>query len=374
MNSEWAGSIKMNRYQQIAFWIFVFFATAGLIWLFQGVLAPFLLGMVIAYLLNPVVTSLQQNGLPRWASVLLVLFIFLAIMVLALAITIPLLGREVAQITEILPSLFDKLQEVARNFVGYLSPYVDVSAIDANKMVTQLQNKAGSILSAGGNVVSSVLKGGAAVASFIATAFLMPIVAFYMMLDWPHFVHTINDLLPRQHMPRIHKLLDEINLTLSGFIRGQLLVCVFLGLFYGLGLTLIGLEFGFLVGIIAGILSIMPYVGSGSGLLAGIAMAWFQTNDITMVFVVVAIFGLGQFIEGNFLTPKLVGDKVGLHPLWIIFALMAGGSLMGFTGLLIAVPVAACIGVLVRHLISEYKSSVYYGGVARVIVAPTDPD
>jgi len=363
----------MTKSQQIYFWIFVGFLAIGLLWLFQDILTPFVLGIVIAYLLNPLVSNLQKNGLPRWAAVLLVLFLFMALMVLGLAVSIPILGKEIAQVTEALPTLSRKLEEAARHIASYLSPYIDVSAIDTDQVVSNLQDKAGSILSAGGNVVTSVLKGGAAVAGFLATAFLMPIVAFYMMLDWPHFTHTLNDLLPRQSMPKIHRIIDEIDLTLSGFIRGQVLVCVFLGTFYGLGLTLIGLEFGFLVGLAAGVLSIMPYVGSGTGLIVGIAMAWAQTKDPVMVGLVVSIFGLGQFIEGNFLTPKLVGDKVGLHPLWIIFALLAGGSLLGFTGLLIAVPVAACIGVLVRHVISEYKASVYYAGVARVI-DPTNPD
>ena len=233
---------------------------------------------------------------------------------------------------------------------------------DSEAIVENIQGQAGQILQAGKGVLAGLVAGSAAIFSFVSFVFLMPIVAFYMMLDWPRLVAKVDELLPRDKASTVRDLMAETDRTLAGFIRGQLTVCLILGLFYGIGLTLIGLRFGFVIGMAAGILSIMPYVGSAFGLFMSVGVAWFTTGSPTMVVAALVVFGIGQFIEGNFLTPKLVGNNIGLHPLWVIFALMAGGTLMGFVGLLIAVPVAAVIGVMVRFAFAEYKKSAYYVG------------
>jgi len=339
------------------FWICVVALFAGFLLLFQGILMPFVLGMAIAYLLNPLVLRLERAGWPRWASVLSILFSFLLVMGLGIGFLVPVLFHEALQLSDDLPQWLARAQlalsEITQRF-GVEIP------TDTAAFVDSVQGQGGSVFKAGRSVLAGVLAGGAAIMSFASFIFLMPIVAFYMMLDWPRLVSKFNELIPRDKSSTVRNLTAEFDRTLSGFIRGQVTVCFILGLFYGIGLTAIGLRFGFVIGLSAGILSIMPYVGSGTGLVMSMAVAWFTTGNPMLVLAALVVFGIGQFIEGNFLTPRLVGDNIGLHPLWVIFALMAGGSLLGFTGLLIAVPVAAVIGVLVRHAIAEYKKSSYY--------------
>jgi len=341
------------------FWLAIIALFIGFIWLFQSILTPFILGMVIAYLLNPLVLKLEGEGWPRWAAVLLILVTFMMVLMAAVSFLVPVLLREGAQLVGDLPGWInaaqDKIVDIAARFGVTLTP-------DSEAIVENIQGQAGQILQAGKGVLAGLVAGSAAIFSFVSFVFLMPIVAFYMMLDWPRLVAKVDELLPRDKASTVRDLMAETDRTLAGFIRGQLTVCLILGLFYGIGLTLIGLRFGFVIGMAAGILSIMPYVGSAFGLFMSVGVAWFTTGSPTMVVAALVVFGIGQFIEGNFLTPKLVGNNIGLHPLWVIFALMAGGTLMGFVGLLIAVPVAAVIGVMVRFAFAEYKKSAYYVG------------
>jgi len=194
----------------------------------------------------------------------------------------------------------------------------------------------------------------------ISLLLITPVVAFYMLRDWDAFVKKVDDLLPKRYKHSIEKQAKEIDCILSSFIRGQLSVCVLLGLFYAVGLYIVGLDLGILVGFLAGIISFIPYVGSIFGFVVSVAIAFAQFDSLMPIAQVVGVFMVGQFIEGNFLTPNLVGESVGLHPVWIMFALLAGGVLLGFLGLMIAVPVAAIIGVLVRHAIENYKQSSLY--------------
>lgn len=350
--------ISAAQVKQGIFWTLVVVAFFYLLGLFQPVLTPFLSGIIIAYLLNPLVNRVERFDLPRWGAALLVLAAFFALLTVALALGIPLLVREVGLLVDGLPEFFDALQIWASGILEKLTPFI--GPFDPESLFAGVKDQATSLLGVGRHLLGSLLAGGGAVVSFALTLLLVPIVAFYMMVDWPKFTQQIDGLLPRAHAPTIRNLLKEIDTTIAGFIRGQLSVCLVLGLFYGLGLALLGLDLGFVLGIAAGALTIIPYVGSALGLVAGMAMAWFQTGDMWVVGMAFTIFAIGQFVEGNILTPKLVGENVGLHPIWIIFALMAGGSLLGFVGLLVAVPVAAIIGVLVRHFIGEYKKSSYY--------------
>lgn len=347
--------IVISAQTKTVFWALIIAAFVGFVWLFQSILAPFVLGLIIAYLLNPIVLRVASLGLPRWLAVLLILFAFLGLLVLGIAMLVPVLIREIVQMSDDLPGWITAAQVSLIEFANRLGLDIDPAQIAGN-----LQGQAGQILKAGKGLLAGVMAGGVAVASFITFIFLMPIVAFYMMADWPRLTAKINELLPKSKAAVIHDLWNQIDRTLAGFIRGQLSVCVLLGIMYGLGLTLIGLRFGFLIGMTAGLLSIMPYVGSAIGLVLSVGVAWFTTQDLGLVGMAVIVFVVGQIIEGNFLTPKLVGGNVGLHPLWIIFALMAGGALAGFVGLLVAVPVAAVIGVMIRFALQEYKKSDYY--------------
>ena len=228
----------------------------------------------------------------------------------------------------------------------------NIKAMIKDNMTTGLQF--------GGKLLKGLVSNGFALINLISLLLITPVVAFYMLRDWDTFVKKVDNLLPRKSKNVIREQFRQIDRALSGFIRGQLSVCLILGTYYSLGLKFVGLDLGILVGFLAGLISFIPYVGSISGFVISIILALAQFNDYTKVLEVIAVFAIGQFVEGNFLTPKLVGDNVGLHPVWVMFALLAGGVLLGFLGLMIAVPVAAIIGVLMRYTINNYKKSSLY--------------
>jgi len=233
---------------------------------------------------------------------------------------------------------------------------------DIDKLRTSVGEHAGEAVTWALNVVKRLLTGGLAVLNVLSLLFITPIVTFYMLRDWDVMVAKVDSWLPRQHRDSIHRHAAEINRTLSGFIRGQASVCLALGAFYGLGLSLVGLDLGLVIGLGAGFISFVPYLGSITGFVVGVGLALAQTQSWELPAMVAGVFLAGQVLEGNFLTPKLVGDKVGLHPVWIMFALLSGGGLFGFVGLLLAVPVAAIVGVLSRSALKRYlRSSLYHG-------------
>jgi predicted PurR-regulated permease PerM len=352
----------MNN-KPVQFWIFVAIFTALFIWLFQGILAPFIVGFIVAYLLNPIVEKSANKNIPRWASAILILAVFFIFVLIGLLFAIPVLVREMVDFFQLLPSLIQSghtwATEKLNNFgVAVPQNMADLRAIDT----AFISEKSGDVLNAGKSVLGGLLKGGMAIIGVITFLVLMPIVAFYMMVDWPRIIAKFHDLLPQNNKKRIKEILSDIDTSLSGFIRGQLTVCLLLGGFYAIALSFMGLQYGFFIGVAAGLLSIIPYIGSMFGLIASVGMAFYQFGGWEYPLIALVIFALGQLVEGNYLTPKLVGGSVGLHPLWVIFVLMAGGALMGFVGMMIAVPVAAIIAVLIRHGLKDYKQSAYFKG------------
>ncbi|NQZ14416.1 MAG: AI-2E family transporter [Alphaproteobacteria bacterium] len=330
----------------------------GFVWIFKGVLTPFVLGIAIAYLLEPVVGILIKLKLPRIAAVLLILLSFFIFVAGVLAFAGPPLAREAAGLAESIPGYVDQ-------FVEFLTPYL-TSAQEkfggdyVENLKTFLQSNAGKVIQVTGGVASGLASGGQAVVGFLTTVLLTPLVAFFMMQEWPRVTAWINDLIPREKERMIKDLLSQMNAKVSGFVRGQITVAFFLAVINAEAHTIADLNYGFLIGISAGVLSIIPMVGSFFGLFVSLIVAWFQAGELSYVGIIAAIFVAGQIIEGNILSPKIIGDSVGLHPLWIIFALMAGGSLFGILGMLLAVPVAAVIGVLVSFAILQYKASPLY--------------
>lgn len=242
------------------------------------------------------------------------------------------------------------LQRLAERFPGLIG----------GNLEEMIKGNIGNGVKFAGALLKGLIANGFAFINLISLILITPIVTFYMLRDWDTFVCKFEGLLPKKSKKGIMESMKEINVIIAGFIRGQLSVCLILGLYYSIGLKLVGLELGLLVGFIAGVISFIPYVGSITGFVLGIILAFAQFGDVTHVMYVVAVFLSGQFLEGNFLTPKLVGDSVGLHPVWVMFALLAGGVLLGFLGLMLAVPVAAIIGVLVRNMIKRYKQSSLY--------------
>lgn len=340
------------------FWMITSFFLFGFIWIFNPVLLPFVLGIALAYLLDPAMEKLAGWKFPRWAAALTILSFFFVIILSILALVLPMIFRELQQLAEMSPDYADKAWTMIAPYAEWIQTRIGNS--DLSSLENTLRNNIGNAFKIGGNLVTGLANGGQAVTGFLTTLVITPIVAFFMMKEWNVITTWLDDMLPRDNYDTIRSLLDKMNQKMSGFIRGQLSVALALALIYAIALTIAGLNFGFLVGFIAGLLSIIPMLGSTIGLLVSIVIAWFQMKSWGFVAIIAAIFLTGQFIEGNILTPRLLGKSVGLHPLWILFAVMAGGSLFGLTGMLLAVPVTAIAGVLLSFGIERYKDSAYY--------------
>ena len=326
--------------------------------LFKTMLLPFVLGIAVAYLLNPTVNKLGDIGISRAPAAMMILGGFLILILGFAGVISPILYRELSQFSDDLPQYIEKFWGVMSPITARIDQYVGGS--NGESLEALLKKNAGSAASAANYIVHKIASGGQAVMDMLSVAIFMPIVAYFMMKEWVSVTKWIHDLMPRHSEEVIIGLLKQIDLKLSGFVRGQITVAVFLGVSYAVMLSLAGLKYGFLIGLMSGLLSVIPMVGSAVGLIVSVAVAWFQSGDLTFVGLIGGIFIGGQLVEGNFLTPKLVGDSVGLHPLWVFFALLAGGSLLGILGMFLAVPIAAVVGVLLSFAIGKYKLSAYY--------------
>ncbi|MFS4437279.1 AI-2E family transporter [Paracoccaceae bacterium GXU_MW_L88] len=327
-----------------------------MLWLLKGILFPFLAGMALAYFLDPLADRLERQGIKRvWATVIISLGL-LSVLVVVIAFAVPLLYQQAVAFAQAAPGYLDQLQNLL--ITRFPEVYSEGSQINTaiDNFISMVQERAGEI-------AGSVLKSSLRLVDAVVAIVVIPVVTFYMLLDWDRMMAKVNRWLPADHAERIRGIAQEIDNVLAGFVRGQLTVCLILGTFYAVALAIVGLDFGLLVGMFAGLLTFIPYVGSIVGGALSIGLALFQFwGDWVMVIAVAAIFVTGQMVEGNFLSPKLVGDSVGLHPVWLMFALSAFATLFGFTGMLIAVPVAACLGVFFRHAMDEYfKSDLYRG-------------
>lgn len=347
----------------ILFWSLTFTGFLAFVFLFKGMLLPFVLGIAVAYLLNPVVNKLGAGGLSRSFSALSILLCFLIAVLAFLAVLTPVLYKQLSEFALAVPDYADRIWILAEPF--------SKRALDALGLENGTDIKAlvgshgGEMLDVTQQILRKLGAGGQVLVDIISVMVFMPLVAYFMMKEWIHITRWVEDLLPQDHKSTIMGLLKEIDKKLSGFVRGQVSVAVFLGLSYAIALSLIGLKYGFLIGLSAGLLSIIPMVGSFIGLIVSVGVAcfqWLPEGEWIYVAGVAGIFMAGQIIEGNILTPKLVGESVGLHPLWVFFALLAGGSLFGIVGMLLAVPVAAVAGVLIGFGLSQYKASPLYKG------------
>jgi predicted PurR-regulated permease PerM len=344
---------KQAQYWGIAAAVFL-----ALLWALGDVILPFLIGGAIAYFLDPVADRLERLGLSRaWATALITLVAVL-IFVVAVLLVIPTLARQTTALVETAPQLFRNLQE-------FLTARFPDLMVEGSTLRTSLADLGQTIRERGGELVNAIIGTFSSVLNVVLLFVIVPVVAFYLLLDWDRMVAQIDRLLPRDHAPVIRRLAREINETLAGFVRGQGTVCLILGSYYAVALMLVGLPFGLVIGLIAGLLTFIPYVGALIGGALSIGLALFQFwGDWWTIVIIAAIFQVGQIVEGNVLTPKLVGSSVGLHPVWLIFALSAFGTLFGFVGLLVAVPVAAALGVLTRFALSQYRESRLYRGIA----------
>ncbi len=351
----------MAWHKQVTFWLTVLALFIAAAWLLSSVLLPFVAGLALAYFLNPVTTRLEHWGVNRLVASLAAIALTLLLAILLMLLVVPIFGAQLAAFIQRLPEYIVKLQnlmtgeraEWLRDFVGDRMPSIQQGLGD---LVTQ---GAAYMLT----LIQGLWTGGQALISLFSLLVITPVVAFYILNDWNHMVEKVDSWLPVKNREVIRSLAMQMDRAIAGFVRGQSMVCVILGSFYAVSLTMAGLNFGFVIGFVSGIITFIPYVGSLTGLVlaGGVAIVQFFP-DYTMIAVVIGIFIFGQFIEGYILSPKLVGDSVGLHPVWLMFALLAFGYLLGFLGLLLAVPLAAAVGVLVRFAIGRYLESPLYTG------------
>ena len=344
---------------QLRFWALASIVFIALLWLLKAVLLPFIIGMIVAYFLNPVVNKAARHNIPRWAGALGVLIGFGVIVGALVMLLSPLLEHQIGALIDAVPGYI----EILRNHYmvwtdNWLSRFAPE---DVEKIKDAAGQSVGDAAGWAGNLLKHIVSSGIAVVDIAALMIITPVVAFYMLKDWPKITSSIDGLLPRRYYDVIHAQMDEIDNTLSGFIRGQAIVCAVLGTIYSVGLTIAGLKYGAAIGIAAGILTFIPYVGTTFGWVTSLGLAIAQFNDDwSRIGMVLGVFLFGHIMETYILTPRLVGKRVGLHPIWILFALIAGAKLLGFTGVLIAVPVAAVLGVLIRFAIRQYKASPVY--------------
>ena len=356
---------------QIGFWVTALSVIAVLLWLFSAVLLPFVVAIVLGYLLDPLVNRLEKMGVGRALATTIMLVGSVVIVILVITLFVPMLVRQVAAFIKALPDLVNRAQglatsasdQITHGWISHVLAKLGVGDPGTGELKTYASDfvNKGSAWAVG--FANGVLSRGAALLDLLSLIVIAPVVGFYMLLDWRKMIATIDGLVPPRDRETVRTIAHEIDLALAGFLRGQSLVCLFLAAWYGIGLTLLGLNFGLLIGIIGGVLSFVPYVGSlvvlVLALLIAIVQGWPSWHLPAEALGVVLI---GQFLEGNVLSPKLVGDKVGLHPVWIIFALLGFGSVFGFVGLIVAVPVASAIGVLLRFATKRYRESQIYLG------------
>ncbi|WP_051231069.1 AI-2E family transporter [Kaistia adipata] len=351
----------MNLQRQILFWLGLFLVFVAFLVVFSNVLLPFVAGMAVAYGLDPIADWLERRGLSRLSASLVILVGFVVLLVLLVLLLVPLLANQLAGFIEKIPIYAQQLQALIEAMLRTRAG--QMLQIDAD----QLKSSMGTLMSEAAGWLSTLLKsiwsGGAALMDIAALFVVTPVVAFYMLIDWDRMVARIDSWVPRDYVETVRGIARDIDHAIAGFVRGQGLVCILLGCIYAFGLMLVGVNFGLLIGIGAGILSFIPYVGTTVGFVVGVGVAIVQFwPEWQWIGATVLVFAVGQFVEGNILQPRLVGGAVGLHPVWLMFALFAFGALFGFVGLLIAVPAAAAVAVLMRFALSRYLTSPIYRG------------
>ncbi len=347
--------------RQVVFWLLVLAAVYLFLVTFRNVLLPFVAGMVLAYFLDPVADWLERRGLSRLMATIVILLGFVLIFMAALLLIIPLVATQISDLLSHVPEWVSKVQDEIKSenldrLPKWMTGQIAVLKANASKYVGDAALFASGLL-------GQIWNSGKAIIDIASLFLITPVVAFYVLLDWDHMVARVDSWVPRDHVDAVRDIAREMDAAIAGFVRGQGSLCLILGLFYGSSLSLAGLNFGLLIGLFAGMISFIPYVGSMVGLGLSLGVALFQFwPDYLMPLVVLGIFLIGQFLEGNVLQPKLVGKSIGLHPVWLMFSLFAFGALFGFVGLLVAVPASAAIAVLVRFSIRRYlESDLYYG-------------
>ena len=367
MNHDAAGAdlaLFLKRLQ----WGLVALIVAALVWVLAPVLTPFVVAALFGWLGDPLVDRLERTGRSRNTAVILVFTLMALLAVLAALILVPLIERQIMTLVDSLPRYRDF-------FLGTVLPWLERRTglqltvwLDPVRIFDLIRSHWESAGGVAATIVAYVSRSGFAMLAWIANIVLIPVLAFFFLRDWDVMVERVAALVPRDHLDTVSRLARESSEMLGGFLRGQFLVMLILGAMYGIGLWIVGLDLGLLIGIIAGLFTFVPYLGPTSGIVLGVIAALVQYGDWKHVLGVLIVFGIGQVIESYWLTPKLVGNRIGLHPVAVIFAVLAGGQLFGFLGMLLALPVAAIANVLLRYAHERYTQSRLYAGDHQAIV------
>lgn len=347
----------MTQTQKSVFWFFLTIVFFYAIFVLRDVLLPFVAGFILAYFLDPLTEKIEKKVHSRTTAVGLVFGFAGFVFFISMLIIVPLLEKQIVLFAQNVP---DYVSQIKTQISPLLERFQDKFPEHLESIRESLADKTSNLFNFLGKTLKRLLSGSVALLNVFSLLIITPVVALYLLLDWRNLNSEILSLIPRSKEWTVRELLVQINSIVAGFIRGQACVCLILGIFYAVTLTFIGLDLGLLIGLFIGCICFIPYLGSTLGLLISVTMVFIQYHSWQRTLVVLIVFFLGQAIEGNYLTPKLIGDKIGLHPVWIIFALMTGASLFGFLGVLLAVPVAAVIGVLVRFAVRQYKESPLY--------------
>ena len=342
------------------FWIFIAFVIVLALYTLSSVLMPFVAGMILAYLLDPLVDRIEKFGISRSISTVLVLAIFFVGSTGSSLLLLPVVLSQLSNLTIFLPTLISKLEPFIRQARSLFD-----NAIKADDS-SQPSLPVADILSWAGEFLTEIISSSLAFANLLSLVIITPIVAFYLLRDWDLIINKVKSWMPIAHEKRIVEQDLKIDKSLSALVRGQGSVCLILALYYSFSLTAVGLQFGILIGTFVGIVSFVPFVGAILGAIFSLGFSVIQFETYTPIFLVAAIFLVGQVLEGNFLTPKLIGEAVGLHPVWVIFALLTGATLFGFLGILLALPIAVVVTVLIRLSLTNYFESEIYSGKSDV--------
>jgi predicted PurR-regulated permease PerM len=353
----------MTWQRQAVFWAVALAALLLFLYAFTDILLPFVAGLALAYALDPLADWFERRGLNRLGATLAILVLFVLVVAVVLLLLAPLLIRQLGEFVEGIPGYIDKIQSLMSSALhSRLADYLGIDLSDVGSSFAGMTSEAAGWF---GTLLSSLWAGGRVVLNILSLLVITPVVAFYLLYDWDRLIANVDSLLPRDHVDDIRQIARDIDQAIAAFVRGQGLVSLIMAAFYSTGLTLVGLNFGFLIGLIAGLLGFIPFVGALIGLVVSLAVALAQFwPDWVWIAVTLSIFLVGQAIENNLLQPRLIGHNVGLHPVWVMFALLAFGYLFGFVGVLLAIPAAAAVGVMVRFALKRYRESPIYRGRA----------
>lgn len=346
-------------YRNIIFWLTASLLFGAFVYSVKGILLPFVIGTIAAYFLDPLADRLERDGLRRSIATALITAAFFSVIILLAALILPQLVEQGAALVSALPEYISAAREK-------LNPYIEkvTAVLKTNGLAdtaNNLEAVQGGVAETGTKIATGLWQSGLGLLNVISLLIITPVVTFYMLKDWDRIVAKFDSLLPRARAEEIREQFRLIDKSIAGFIRGQTNVCLIMALFFGVSLTACGLKYGFLIGITTGLLMFIPYVGFFTGFVIGTLIAVTQFDETWRIALIAGVFMTGQIIESSFITPKIVGERVGLHPLWIIFGILVGGTLLGFIGILLAVPITASAAVLLRYAIGKYKASAIYG-------------